>query len=306
MHFYEKTKNENPNKYSFICLAIFMAIATLFCCLFNNVKIVSAMPFYQLNPKEITLRSSFYTTYSTSTIERKHNIKLACSSLNNTIVDAGGEFSFNLTVGERTEKRGYKTSKIIVNGEFVDGVGGGVCQVSTTLYNALLLGGLKIIEYHPHSLPVSYVAPSFDAMVNSGSADLKFINNTSNPIIIKAFADDSTLRIEIYGEPLKVKYQRKSVIISEIPYPEYLMLVDEKGEYPDLFEGEQKIIKYGTKGLKSEGFIVAIKNDKVISVKKIRSDTYAPTQGKIIIGTAIRPQETAPELNAPIVDELEN
>jgi hypothetical protein len=146
-------------------------------------------------------------------------------------VDVNGEFSFNKTVGARTEKNGYKVSKIIVGGEFVDGVGGGVCQVSTTLYNAVLLAGLNITECHPHSLPVSYVAPSFDAMVNSGSSDLRFINNTYNPIIIKAFADGTTLKIEIWGEPLLVNYSRQSVVTGEIPAPKEQEVLDEKGEY---------------------------------------------------------------------------
>ena len=267
-----------------------------FCCVFNT-KSVSAMPFYHLRPNEIVLRSSFYTTYSSSSEERKHNIRLACISLNNTIVDVGGEFSFNQVVGARTERKGYKNAKIIVNGEFIDGVGGGVCQVSTTLYNAVLLGGLKVIEYHPHSLPVSYILPSFDAMVNSGSADLKFINNTSNPIIIKTYADGTTLKVEIYGEKLKVNYQRKSVVVSEITCPEYQVIIDEKGEFLDLYEGEQRVIKYGTKGIKSQGFLVAMKGDKIISVNKIRSDTYAPTQGKIIVGTRVKEEEITPPLD---------
>lgn len=267
-----------------------------FCCIFN-VKSVKAMPFYHLRPSEIVLRSSFYTTYSSSSLERKHNISLACISLNNTIVDVGGEFSFNQVVGARTEKRGYQSAKIIFNGEFIDGVGGGVCQVSTTLYNAVLLGGLKVIEYHPHSLPVSYISPSFDAMVNSGSADLKFINNTSNPIIIKTYADGTTLKVEIYGEKLKVNYQRKSVVVSEIPCPEYQVIIDEKGDFLDLYAGEQRVIKYGTKGIKSQGFLVAMKGDKIISVNKIRSDTYAPTQGKIVVGTRVKEEEITPPLD---------
>lgn len=301
---YKNYKKTNQITAVIKCLIKIATICFFVICCCFNYKTALAMPFYHLHPSEIVLRSSFYTTYSSSSEERKHNIKLASNSLNNTIVDAGGEFSFNLTVGARTERKGYKNAKIIVNGEFIDGVGGGVCQVSTTLYNAVLLSGLKIIEYHPHSLPVSYVSPSFDAMVNSGSADLRFINNTSNPIIIKTYADGSTLKIDIYGQELKVKYQRKSVVISEIPCPDYQILIDEKGEYPDLKQGEQKIVKYGTKGIKSQGFLVAMKGDKIISVKKIRSDTYAPTQGKIIVGTTIPMEENSPILNNPLPIDL--
>lgn len=256
---------------------------------FSKANKASAMPFYDLRPQEITLRSEFYTSYSSSTDERKANIKLAARSLNNVMVDVGGEFSFNLTVGERTVKRGYKTAKIIVNGEFVDGVGGGVCQVSSTLYNAVLLAGLKITEYHPHSLPVSYVSPSFDAMVNSGSADLKFVNNTYNPIIINTVADGSRLTVKIYGEPLDVKYERKSVIVEEIPALDAEEVFDDNGEYPELYEGESKYLRYGKAGYKSEGYLVTTKNGRKISEKRIRSDKYNPTKGLVILGRTPRP-----------------
>ena len=274
---------------------------------------VGAMPFYGLNPQEITLRSEFYTSYGSSSEERKSNIKLASKALNNVMVDVGGEFSFNLTVGERTEKRGYKTAKIIVNGEFVDGVGGGVCQVSSTLYNAVILAGLTVSEYHSHSLPVSYVAPSFDAMVNSGSADLRFINNTDNPIIINTIADGSKLTVKIYGQPLSVKYERKSVIVEEIPAPDAEEVFDDNGEYPDLYEGDSMFLRYGKVGYKSEGYLITIKNGKKISEKKIRSDRYAPTKGLVIYGRAQRPVQeeieqdiTGNDVGTEIIEWLRN
>ena len=249
---------------------------------------VFATPFYDLKPKEIVLRAKFYTTYSASSEERKSNIALAVKALDNTLLSSGDEFSFNRTVGARTAERGYKTAKIIVNGEFVDGVGGGVCQVSTTLYNAVLLAGLDIIEYHPHSLPVSYVAPSFDAMVNSGWADLRFINRTHNPVIIRAFADGTILQVEIFGEPMTEKYSRKSLITEEIPAPASEVVFDDDGEFPDLYEGESLVLKYGRAGYKSEGYLLVTKSGKRVKTKKIRSDKYAPIRGKIIYGRAVK------------------
>ena len=201
-------------------IALLLAALCLTICsstFYRSEKQAAAMPFYDLRPQQLVLRSKFFTSYPSSTEERKSNIKLAAKSLDYAFVDVGGEFSFNQTVGARTEKRGYKTAKIIVGGEFVDGVGGGVCQVSTTLYNAVLLAGLKVTEFHAHSLPVSYVAPSFDAMVNSGSADLKFINNTHNPVYIRAFADDATLTIEIYGEPMNFSRSCLRILMLTLP-----------------------------------------------------------------------------------------
>ncbi len=275
-------------------ITISLILTAIFVAFIGGVKSAFAMPFYDLKPSEITLRASFYTTYSASTKERKHNIALACKSLNNTLVESFGEFSFNRCVGERTEKRGYQKAKIISQGEFVDGVGGGVCQVSTTLYNALILAGLDIIECHPHSLPVSYVEPSFDAMVNSGWADLKFINNTHNPIIIKAFANGDKLLIEIWGQKMKEKYIRKSVVTKTLPALEEQVIFDTDGNYPDIFQGEYRWIRYGKEGLLSEGYVVKVLGKKT-EKKKIRSDRYSPTRGLIVYGTAEKPNDKQKE-----------
>lgn len=267
-----------------ILQVIFLIIV---CFVFSGVKPVFAMPFYNLEPKDIVFRAEFSTDYSKSQEERKHNIKLAAKSIDKCLIDVGGEFSFNKTVGARTEKRGYKSAKIIVKGEFVEGVGGGVCQVSTTLYNAALLSGLKITESHPHSLSVNYVSLSFDAMVNSGSADLRFINTTKNPLIIRAFADGSTLKIKIYGEKMQEKYFRKTVIKEEL-IPEYSVIEDALGEYPDLYVGETKILSYGKKGYISEGYLYKTVNGKTTGVR-IRRDKYLPINGTKIAGTTFPP-----------------
>ena len=244
------------------------------------------MPFYDLQPKKIVLRAEFSTNYAKSSAERKHNVALAGKSLNNLFIDVGGEFSFNKTVGARTEKRGYRTAKIIVNGEFTEGVGGGVCQVSTTLYNAVVRAGLKVTEFHAHSLAVSYVLPSTDAMVNSNSSDLRFLNNTHNPIIIKTVADGSTLKVRIYGEPLKEKYELKSVITGEIP-PDYKVVKDAAGEYPDLLLGDKRIIKHGKNGINSEAYLIKSVNGKILSKMRVRSDKYLAINGIIVEGTAL-------------------
>ena len=271
-----------------LMLACMILIINLFCMALPINRASASMPFYGLKPKDLTLRASFYTTYSNSTLERKHNIALAVKSINNTFVDVNGEFSFNKTVGERSERRGYKTAKIIVGGKFVDGVGGGVCQVSTTLYNAVLLSGLKVVEYHPHSLPVSYVAPSFDAMVNSSWADLKFLNNTKNPLIIKAFADGERVKIEIHGEKMLESYYRESKITEIITAPDYTIIKDDKLEYPDLFEGEQKILTYKKDGYKSSGALIKKVNGKTVSVQQLRKDVYRHVQGVIVEGVSKR------------------
>ncbi len=249
------------------------------------------MPFYGFFPKEIVKRAEFYTSYRTSSTERKSNVCLAAKAIDGTLIEVGGEFSFNRTVGERTEARGYKKAKIIVGGRFIDGVGGGVCQVSTTLYNAALLAGLKITEFHPHSLPVSYVAPSFDAMVNSGSADLRFLNDTLSPVVIKAAADGEVLKITVYGEPMREKLIRKSVVIDKIAAPAEEVVADENGEFPELYEGERKVISYSRDGYKSEGYLIKLINGAPVSSVKIRTDSYLAVRGKIVEGKTPKPFE---------------
>lgn len=281
-------------------LPLFICIV-LMCSYFNMhtytcfAKCSAQMPFYNLSPKQICLRSKFYTSFSTSSLERIHNIKLASKSLDKVVIESNAEFSFNKTVGARTVERGYKNSKIIVGGAFIDGVGGGVCQVSTTLYNALLLAGLPILEYHPHSLPVSYVAPSFDAMVSFGYADLKFLNNTKNPIIIHTYIQNSTVFIEIYGQASDEKYVRESVVIEDIKPPKEKEIIDIKGEYPDLYQGQTKVLSYSKAGLKSQGYIITTKNGKPIKKTLIRTDTYNAMQGVIVHGTTPLPQQDEKE-----------
>ena len=256
-------------------------------CALNGVK-ATAMPYYDLNPKKIVLKSKFSTSYKSSSLERKHNIELCVKSINGTLLDVLGEFSFNNTVGKRTEDRGYKRAKIIFDGEFVEGVGGGVCQVSTTLYNAVILAGLKVNEVHQHSLQVSYVLPSFDAMVNSGSADLRFQNNTDNPLLIYAYADGSTLTFEIYGEENEYTIKQKSVVIKELDPPNPIKKLDTEWGIDDLFVGEERVLRYGKGGIISQGYVERYKNGKFIDRTLIRKDVYMGIKGQIAIGTKIR------------------
>lgn len=289
----------------FFALAI-TCIAFFFCFANTNFYKTSAhcLPFYNLCPKPIVLRANFSTCFNSSSEERKHNISLAVRSLDKTFIDVGAEFSFNKVVGARTTERGYKTSKVIVDGNFVNGVGGGVCQVSTTLYNALLLAGLKITEYHPHSLPVSYVEPSFDAMVSYGWSDLRFINNTKNPVIIHAFLVKNQLNIEIYGEKSEYSFVRESVVTETIPEPEYLFDLDQLNQYPDLYEGQQKIVRYGKPGLKSNGYILTYKNGKLVSKKLLRKDSYNAIQGLVVIGKTPYPNDNLQQDNENTLHDL--
>ncbi len=262
----------------------FLVTGMLFLCAFSSItaKKALAVPYYSLYSRPMGLRGAFTTYYEKSSAERKHNVKLAAKSLNDALIAPGDVFSFNQTVGERTEKRGYKSAKIIYLNKFIDGVGGGVCQVSTTLYNALLLANVNVFERHSHSLAVSYVEPSFDAMVNSGSADLRFFNDTKKPMYIKTFADDKKLTIKIYGEQFGGYLVRESVKEKEIEPEPTEIILDEKNEY-QLADGEEKVIAYPKRGLKSKANISYFdEKGNLIFKKTLSNDVYNAVRGVVV------------------------
>lgn len=216
----------------------------------------------QAHPRE---KLASYTTYfNQNDGGRCENIRLAAEKLNGLAVQPYGELSFNGAVGPRTEKNGYKKAKVIVQGEFVEGIGGGVCQVSTTLYNAALLSGLGVIEYHPHSMRVGYVPPSRDAMVTAW-CDLRLYNPYSETVYISSTVGQGYLRITLCGKPDGNEYVLESRTIAEIP-PEPSV---EEGET----DGEAGI---GQPGLKSECFLKTYKKGVLLSMKRLRQDEYQP------------------------------
>ena len=226
------------------------------------------------NPYGWEKMSSYTTYYAKEDRGRCENIAIAASLIDGVTVQAYGEFSFNKRVGERTADAGFKQAKIIVNGEYVSGVGGGVCQVSTTLYNAALKAGLEVVEYHPHSLLVSYISPSRDAMVSSAS-DLKLYNPHAFPVCLSAEVFEGGVRVAFFGKNEGYRYEITSKILEEIPPPE-----------PIVKEGEkEEVIRSPKNGVRSEAYIECYKESSLLYRKRLRSDEYRPIQG--IIGKKI-------------------
>lgn len=145
-----------------------------------------------------TVLAEFSTTIKSRASNRLNNIQITCSKLNGTTVESGKSFSFCQTVGKATEEKGYKKADVIVDKQVTQALGGGNCQVSSTLYNAILkVSDLKVTERHPHGKKVNYVPEGKDAAVSYGSKDLKFVNNTSNTIKIYASTDNKKVSIKI-------------------------------------------------------------------------------------------------------------
>lgn len=239
--------------------------------------------------KQIGKRSQFSTSYVTSSTKRKNNIKKALACFNGMTVLPGEEISFNQTTGPRTKENGYENANIIVGGNYVSGTGGGVCQASTTLYNALLLADMQIESVCHHSLPASYVPLSFDAMVSEGYADLVFKNNSDCPIFIKTICDDETATVEIYGKSLEQgkEIKTRSELVRIIPHSGDKIISDKEGKYSNqvLYKGEYYRLKYPKQGYESKGYLQYFENGKLVEEKEIRHDHYQPQMGIIIEGT---------------------
>lgn len=148
-------------------------------------------------------RRASYESTAKNDRDRNKNISLAVAAVTKTILQPGEEFSFNQATGERTEEKGYKAAGAIKNGVLIEEPGGGVCQVSSTLFNAVVRADLEITERHEHSWPSGYVPLGEDAMVDYPNKDFKFVNNTDSPIYIVMRFGDRELRAYIYGEKLK-------------------------------------------------------------------------------------------------------
>ncbi len=271
-----------------------------------SVEITTTEVLPELTEKDIkqatTLQSSFTTSYANSNSDRKNNVKLASSDLNGISIGAGEEFSFNNIIGKRTAEKGYKEANIIKDGKFVKGLGGGICQVSTTLYNALILANVEVTEAHPHSLPVSYVSPAMDAMVSWGNADLKFKNTTKLPIYIVSSANGKDLTFKIYGDTKKSNETVKtsSEVVKTIPRKKDKIIPDTTGLYGDkiMFKGEFHRVKYGKDGYEAKGYKEFYVDGKLKNKKLIRHATYNSQQGIVYEGVDTLPEGmTLPKSN---------
>ena len=250
---------------------------------------------YATNLKRLTSKlSSFSTSYASSSVARKHNVSLALSHFDGMRVAPKQTISFNNITGERTKERGYQEAHMILEHEYVDAVGGGVCQASTTLYNALLLARLDIDEVHSHSLPSSYVDLGFDAMVNFGTSDLRFTNPYDTPIFIRVECNNKTVKVEIFGQNYaqNIKIKRVNEIISRISPPIDKVEVDAQGEYLDKIQYKDEWLykKQPKDGFKVKAYLEYYKDGKLLKRKSIRTVTYQPQQGIKIYGAKNRPK----------------
>lgn len=222
----------------------------------------------------------FSTDYSKSIQNRKDNIALGASFFDGMLVKPEEEVSFNGTVGDISVDTGFKEAGVIVNGEFDNGIGGGICQVSTTLYNALIRSDLEVVERYNHSRPISYVPLGTDAAVVQGYKDLKFRNNTNHNIYIKSFTDGNELKFQIFGNRGDRDYEVEII-------PKLIGTVEPKviQQYStEIKEGESIVSKKGAQGYSYTTYKEIIKNGEVVLSEQISKSNYIPQDRVVIIG----------------------
>lgn len=261
----------------------------------NHEKLALEIKVTEENPliKESDLQgmgelSSFTTWYDPGLIGRSHNVVLATRAIHNTMVKPQEVFSFNQHVGPRSAERGYRDAMVIVGNKFEEGLGGGICQVSSTLYNACLLAGLKIVERHNHNLAVAYVPLGQDATVAYGLQDFRFQNNLGDPIYLWAQAHNGRLTMKIYGN---LKYKQKikvSYVVDQvIDFNEIRETKD------DMEPGTTKVEQNGSPGYIVRSFRTFYNNDgSVARSEQLARDYYRPLHKLIYEGPPLR--ETPP------------
>ena len=219
---------------------------------------------------------SAYTTNTTKDKNRNTNIELSARAISGITVQPGEIFSFNGATGERTAAKGYKEAPAISGGQSKDEVGGGVCQTSSTLFNAVVRADLEIIERNAHAWPSSYIEKGFDATVNWPGLDFKFRNNTNQPIFIVAGYSNRQVTVNIYGMSLGpgVKIDLESELIRTLPQPEGINYVINTSLAP----GETKKTVTGRKGYEVNTWKVWYQGNREIKREVLFKTTYKAYQ----------------------------
>lgn len=217
------------------------------------------------------LLATYTTSFSTSNVNRTTNIKLSSNKINGVVLMPGEEFSYNKVVGQRTAAKGYKSAPVYVGGKVVNDIGGGICQVSSTLYNTALRANLEIVKRSNHRFATGYVPLSTDATVSWGGPEFIFKNSRKYPIKIVSTVTGGKVKVDIYGCKEEVEYD---VTIQSVT----LQTISMKTEYrtnTSLPAGTTKTVQKGHPGYKSKAYRILKLNGNVISKQLLSTDTYA-------------------------------
>ena len=248
------------------------------------------------------LLSTFSTKYDASNIPRTSNLKLAMKKLNGVVVAPGETFSYNKTLGKRTAEAGYKEAGGFAGGKVVQTLAGGICQISSTLYDAVVYANLDIVERHNHMFLAGYVGAGKDATVVYGAYDFKFKNTRKYPIMIKTTIGSGVAKIDIFGIKEDVEYEVE-ISTKVLSYTPFKVIREEDSS---LAPGKEKVVQNGMNGCKSITYKILKLNGKEVSRTVLSSDTYDAMNKIIKVGvnktveTSTEPEPTPEPTPEPI------
>lgn len=228
------------------------------------------------------LLATFSTKYLASNVSRTTNLRLAAQKINGTVLLPGEEFSYNKTVGERTKEAGFKEAAVFNAGRVENGLGGGICQISTTLYDAVVMANLDVTVRRNHQFVTSYVGGGKDATVVWGAQDFKFKNTRKYPIRITATVQGGVATVQIWGVKEEVEYD----ITIETKKTATIAYSTQYIQDPSLPAGQQKVVQEGNNGSKYEAYKVTRLNGQVVSKTLLSKDTYNAMKKIVHVGTA--------------------
>lgn len=237
-----------------------------------------------------TLLGSYSTVLVDSTPARVENIKLACSSNNDLIIMPDEEFSYNEHTGDRSKENGYKSAHVIQGGEVTNGVGGGICQVSSTMFNTVLYAGLEIVSRTNHSIPSDYVGLGRDATVSDYGTDFIFKNSLKNPVFIKSYCDGKRVYCQIFGHKSDKQNIEISAVVNAVISNNTIETKD-----PNLEEGVTEVIERGRVGRRVTTYRIYYDKDGKEINKELVCSSYYPAKNKEVkVGTK-KKEQTQPE-----------
>lgn len=231
---------------------------------------------------DFTLIGTYSTKYKTHETARNTNLAQASSKINNSLLFPNDVFSTNDHYGQTTVENGYAVANVIVGNELVEGLGGGVCQISSTLYNAVLRSELEVVERRNHSLPVSYVPLGFDATLANPYIDFKFKNSQDTPVLVCAYIDNGIARVDIYGKEIHSSTR-------ELKFTSEVISVKEAGvveENDDTIATGEKVKKVtALNGQTVDTYKHIYENGVLLETKFLSKSVYVPRDAVIKVGT---------------------
>jgi vancomycin resistance protein YoaR len=245
------------------------------------------------------LVASYTTTYG-GEANRLHNVRLVADLVDNHVIAPGAEFSFNKTTGDRTAAKGFREAPVIINGELQTGLGGGVCQVSTTVFNAAFDAGLPITARTNHSLYISHYPTGRDATVNYPDLDLKFVNDTGHWLLIRTFVGSSSLTVALYGTPVNRRVETETAPLRVTAQPSIKRVPD-----PDLYVGATSLQDYG-----EPARATSVRRRVYSASGKLLFDTtwssnYIAEPRVVVVGTKPKPKPPPPPPPPPTTTDEE-